>query len=569
MRRLLALATALSSLALPAAALADAPPPGSKWSQAYITEADGTKLHADVLRPASLPADAKTPVILSIGPYFNHSGQTGPLGPAEDTPYTPVGDAGPSARFYDFINGAKVFERGYTWVQVDLRGFGGSSGCLDWAGPGEQADVKAAVEWAAAQPWSTGKVGMYGKSYDGVTGLIGIAQQPKGLAAVVSQEPVYDLYRYLYSNRVRFVNSLATPVLYDAIAGTPGTSGDDLAYQQGALDDTARPGCPALNWLDQQQSEHETSYWRARDLIAKTRGKATPLFLTQGFIEDNTKPDGTSDLYNGLAGPKRAWFGMWDHVRGNDTDASGRLKMGRAGWFDESMRFYDRYVKGDGTADTDPPNAVESSDGTWRSEASWPPADSQRVTSTLRTGAYQDDAQNNGTAEGGSPNGEGVWTISPVLRTDAHFAGVPRVTVDTETALPNANLVVDVYDIDSGHRATLISRGAYLLRAPGPVTFDLYGDDWKIPAGHRVGVLVTGANAEWWQHAPTGQEVTVRGASIELPFLRCKRTATIQGDPSLKLESYRADAPFEVPSDTLAAATDPALTVPTLQDCTA
>ena len=72
---------------------------------------------------------------------------------------------------------------------------------------------------------------MYGKSYDGVTGLIGIAQQPQGLAAVVAQEPVYDLYRYLYSNRVRFANSLATPALYDAIAGTPGTTGDDARLQ--------------------------------------------------------------------------------------------------------------------------------------------------------------------------------------------------------------------------------------------------------------------------------------------------------------------------------------------------
>ena len=203
-------------LALVALAARSPPPPtptrrrpASKWTQAYITEADGTKLHADVLRPAHLPANAKTPVILSIGPYFNHSGQTGPLGPVQGTPYTPTGEAGPSARFYDFINGAKLMERGYTWVQVDLRGFGGSTGCLDWAGPGEQADVKAAVEWAAKQPWSTGKVGMYGKSYDGVTGLIGIAQQPQGLAAVVAQEPVYDLYRYLYSNRVRFMNSLA------------------------------------------------------------------------------------------------------------------------------------------------------------------------------------------------------------------------------------------------------------------------------------------------------------------------------------------------------------------------
>ena len=144
-------------------------------------------------------------------------------------------------------------EKGYTWVQVDLRGFGGSSGCLDWGGPGEQADVKAAVEWAAAQPWSTGKVGMYGKSYDGVTGLIGIAQQPQGLAAVVSQEPVYDLYRYLYMNRVRFENSLATPALYDAIAGTPGTAGDTLAYKHERAQRHRAPGCPALNWADQQE----------------------------------------------------------------------------------------------------------------------------------------------------------------------------------------------------------------------------------------------------------------------------------------------------------------------------
>src|SRR5439155_13338330 len=193
-------------------ALADPPPPGSTWTQDYIHESDGTDLHVDVLRPANLsPADKppataadKTPVILTIGPYFNHSGQTGPAGPAEDTPYDPITANGPSARFYDYINGAKVFQHGYTWVQVDLRGFGGSTGCLDWAGPGEQADVVAAIEWAAKQPWSTGKVGMYGKSYDGVTGLIGLVHQPPGLAAVVSQEPVYDLYRYLYMNRVRF-----------------------------------------------------------------------------------------------------------------------------------------------------------------------------------------------------------------------------------------------------------------------------------------------------------------------------------------------------------------------------
>src|SRR4051794_35669889 len=74
----------------PLASAADVPP-GAAWSEATITEPAGTKLHADVLRPKNLPDTAKPPVILSIGPYFNHSGQTGPAGPVEDTGYDPAG----------------------------------------------------------------------------------------------------------------------------------------------------------------------------------------------------------------------------------------------------------------------------------------------------------------------------------------------------------------------------------------------------------------------------------------------------------------------------------------------
>ena len=45
--------------------------------------------------------------------------------------------------------------------------------------------------------------------------------------------------------------------------------------------------------------------------------------------------------------------------------------MGRAGWFDEVMRFYDRFLKGDDAdACTDPPIAVQTNDGKWRAEES-------------------------------------------------------------------------------------------------------------------------------------------------------------------------------------------------------
>ena len=110
MRPRLALTLALAltaAVALPATAWAADVPPGAAWSQATFPSTDGVQLHADILRPKHLAATDKTPVILSIGPYFNHAGQTGAVGPVQGTTYDPLGPStGPSERFYDFVNGA-------------------------------------------------------------------------------------------------------------------------------------------------------------------------------------------------------------------------------------------------------------------------------------------------------------------------------------------------------------------------------------------------------------------------------------------------------------------------------
>jgi uncharacterized protein len=537
MRLALALTLALAA-ALPATASAADVPPGAVWTQASIPSTDGVSLHADVLRPENLSASDRTPVIVSIGPYFNHSGQTGPAGPAEGTSYDPLGPStGPSDRFLDFVNGARLMERGYTYVMVDLRGFGGSTGCLDWGGPGEQADVVKAVEWAASRPWSTGAVGMYGKSYDGVTGLIGVDKQPAGLKAVVSQEPVYDLYRYLYGDGIRRVNSLLTPALYDLIDATPGPAADDPTYTVNGADDTMRPACKALNWADQAANDdHDSAYWKARDLIPGAAGSGVPLFLTQGLTENNTVADGTAQYLQNHTGPERAWLGPWEHVRGNETDDTGRLKMGRAGWFDEVMRFYDQYLKGVAPTVQDPPVAVQTNDGRWRAEQQWPPADSSGYASDLREGSYTDD----GTADAtGSSATSGVWTISPQLAHDVHLSGSGKAVVDVVTTLPNANLVVDVYDLDASGTGPLITRQGHLIRNSGPIALDLWSADWILKAGHRIAVRVADANSDWWIHTPTEQTVRVNGGSITLPFLPAARaTGTIAGDPGTQLASY-------------------------------
>src|SRR3954447_20649283 len=64
--------------------------PDADWSQAWIPSSGGVTLHADVLRPKGATAATKTPTIISIGPYFNHSGQTGPAGPAQNPSVGPL-----------------------------------------------------------------------------------------------------------------------------------------------------------------------------------------------------------------------------------------------------------------------------------------------------------------------------------------------------------------------------------------------------------------------------------------------------------------------------------------------
>jgi predicted acyl esterase len=554
MHRFLVCAATVLALLVPAAAHAADPPPGSTWTEMYIDDGYGPKLHADVLRPTGLPADAPTPVIMTVSPYTSHGGATPPLD------YDPTA-AGPSNRFFDFVNGAHLFSRGYTYVIVDLPGFGGSGGCNDWGGPSEQSGVKRAVQWAAAQPWSNGRVGMYGKSYDGWTGLMALAQRPRGLAAVVAQEPVYSGYRYLYTNGVRFDTSVADPAIFNASDLNPGTLNDTPTYlTNGETAEADSPGCHATNVALQQQESEDIPFWASRNLITKVHGETTPLFLTQGFLEDNTKQDGAYQLFNELTGPKRAWFGMWDHVRGNQVDGDN-LSMGRPGWFEEVMRFYDRYVKGLrlSGAPTDPKIAVETSDGTWRAETSWPPADASFLTSTLKGGTYTDDGNNNGTGSGG---GKGFWTFSPPLRNRAHLAGEPRLHLDVTAPTGRENLVADIYDVDEPGKATLISRTASLVGTTGHLDLRMYGDDWIIEPGHRIGVLISSSNAEWWTHAPTQQTVTVTGGTIALPFLRYQRNSTIEGKPSVKLKAYRSEAPFTVDQATIAAGTRPDFALP-------
>jgi putative CocE/NonD family hydrolase len=82
---------------------------------------------------------------------------------------------------------------GFVALNQDVRGRYRSHGTMD-AMQQEAQDGYDAVEWAAAQPWSTGKVGMFGGSYVGLTQWQPAIHVPPHLAAIAPQITASDYH---------------------------------------------------------------------------------------------------------------------------------------------------------------------------------------------------------------------------------------------------------------------------------------------------------------------------------------------------------------------------------------
>src|SRR6185437_7951043 len=125
------------------------------WNQ-RVKAPDGVEIALDVLLPAGHGA---FPIVVTRGPY----GRTAPPGRTK-----------------------LLLDSGYGMVLVDVRGRGDSEGV--WRPfVRDVGDAYAVIEWVAAQPWSTGKIGMIGGSYNGLTQWWTAAERPPHLACIVPQ----------------------------------------------------------------------------------------------------------------------------------------------------------------------------------------------------------------------------------------------------------------------------------------------------------------------------------------------------------------------------------------------
>jgi predicted acyl esterase len=528
-------------------------PAGMDWHEEYLRSADGTSLHADVFRKAGTAAGERQPVIVEVTPYANPA-QDCTL-PAPECLPAPQ-KTGPVPPPADLL-AAGLVEQGYTYVEVSLRGFGASAGCTDFMGRGEQADSVAAVEWAAGRPWSTGRVGMWGISYDGWTQMAAIAGRARGLRAAVVASPLIATYRGVFMNGVSYLPQLMPLVTENYDYGDLNPPPAVPAQLANSADPTAlQPNCYSEQTVGAENGDPGTAFWRERDLIARASGSRVPVLLSHGFRDNAVHPDNFLDVWSALRGPHRAWLGQFKHEWGAglcyfppDGPPPG-YGIHRCGFLDEATDWLDCYLKRNReacrAARRAPRVEVEDGDGAWRTERRWPPRDVTTLELAVTPGSYADAPLNNGegggsAVPGDTASGTGTWTLGAPLAGDTRVAGVPRLSANVETQVDGATLIAIVYDVAPDGNAVLVTRGAKRLGASGRVIFDLYPQDWRFAAGHRIGLLLTGSDDQWFTPGLTQTTVTVAGGTLSLPALAGARQPDLEGTLS---EAARARRPI-------------------------
>ncbi|KAA0084439.1 CocE/NonD family hydrolase [Mycolicibacterium sp. P9-64] len=153
---------------------------------------DGTALMADVHRP---DADGRFPALIAASPYPRQ-----------------IQDLGAPMGFIEAGVTNFWVSRGYVHVIANVRGTGGSSGEFGFFDAQERRDMHDLVEWAAAQPWCDGNVGMIGISYFAMTQLEAAVERPPHLRAIFPLAVTADLFEAA-SHHGLVSSSFVTPFL--------------------------------------------------------------------------------------------------------------------------------------------------------------------------------------------------------------------------------------------------------------------------------------------------------------------------------------------------------------------
>lgn len=322
----------------------------------WIPLSDGCRLAARIWRPED--ADERpVPVLLEYLPYRKRD----------------------FMRFRDEPMHRYLASHGYASVRVDLRGSGDSDGLLDDEYTAqEHADGVEVIAWLAAQPWSSGSVGMFGISWGGFNSLQIAARRPPALKAIMAVCAADDRYTddAHYMGGCLLTENLQWGAIFmmnQALPPDPEIVGDAWREQwKKRLEHL--PNFPEL-WLRQPW---RGDYWiegSVRDHIDRIE---IPVYAIGGWADAYT--NAVPRLVETLKSPSKGLIGPWAH-----TFPHLGVPGPAIGFLQEAVRWWDRWLKGmDNGIDREPKFRVwlqeavkpqpqyASMPGRWVAEDSWP-----------------------------------------------------------------------------------------------------------------------------------------------------------------------------------------------------
>ena len=292
--------------------------------------ADGRQLAARLFLPRTAD-EHPVPVILEYIPYRRRDG-------------TRLGDEAMHRWFA---------AHGYASVRVDIAGMGDSDGEVeDEYVLREQDDGVEVIAWLAAQPWSTGAVGMIGISWGGFNGLQIAARRPPALKAVISLCSTVDRYHgdVHYTGGCLNEENLEWGGYFFAMHGfppDPAIVGD--RWKEMWLHRIEHAMLPPATWLEHQ---HRDDFWRHGSVVEDLSAIEVPVLAVSGWADGYT--DTVFDLVEGLGAvgtPCKGIIGPWGHKYPQDGIPGPAI-----GFLQEATRWWGQWLKGESTGVTDDPD---------------------------------------------------------------------------------------------------------------------------------------------------------------------------------------------------------------------
>ncbi len=170
----------------------------------YIKMRDGVQIAVDVWLPQDYQAGQRLPVLLRTTRY----GRDGQFG-WEYRLAVALKQTDPHDEQTDYLN-----QRHFVVILADARGSGASGGHRETEFSREEiSDLGELVNWAAIQPWSNGRIGTFGNSYEGATAELTAVPNPPALKAAAPISSQFDAGMLIFPGGIyneKFVQSWST-----------------------------------------------------------------------------------------------------------------------------------------------------------------------------------------------------------------------------------------------------------------------------------------------------------------------------------------------------------------------